>query len=61
MKPFTTIAVALFAVIAIVHLLRLFTGWEVVVVGFVVPVWWSAIGLVIAGALSIMVWREART
>jgi len=61
MKPFTTIAVVLFAVIAIVHLLRLFTGWEVVVVGFVVPVWWSAIGLVIAGTLSIMVWREART
>ena len=60
MKPFTTIAVALFAAIAIVHLLRLFTGWEVVVVGFVVPVWWSAIGLVIAGALSIMVWREAK-
>ncbi len=60
MKPFTTIAVALLAVIAIVHLLRLFTGWEVVVVGFVVPVWWSAIGFVIAGALSIMVWREAK-
>ena len=60
MKPFTTIAVALFAAIAIVHLLRLFTGWEVVVVGLVVPVWWSAIGLVIAGALSIMVWREAK-
>ena len=61
MKPFTTIAVALFAVIAIVHLLRLFTGWEVVVIGFVIPVWWSAIGLVIAGGLALMVWREART
>jgi len=60
MKPFTTIAVALFAAIAIVHLLRLLTGWEVVVVGFVVPVWWSAIGLVVAGALAIMVWREAK-
>jgi len=60
MKPFTTIAVVVFGVVAIVHLLRLFTGWEVVVVGFVVPVWWSAIGLVIAGALSIMVWREAK-
>ena len=60
MKPFTTIAVALFALIAVVHLLRLFAGWEVVVGGFVIPVWWSAIGLVIAGGLALMVWREAR-
>jgi hypothetical protein len=60
MKPFTTIAVILFALIAILHLLRLFTGWEVVVVGFVVPVWWSALGLVVAGGLALMVWREAR-
>jgi len=60
-KPFTTIAVVVFSVIAIVHLLRLFAGWEVVVTGFVIPVWWSAIGLVVAGALAIMVWREAHT
>jgi len=59
-KPFTTIAVALFALIALVHLLRLFAGWEVVVTGFVIPVWWSAIGLVIAAGLALMVWREAR-
>lgn len=46
------------ALIAIVHLLRLFTGWEVVVVGFPIPVWWSAFGLVVAGGLAVMVWRE---
>ena len=60
MKPFTTIAVALFTLIAIVHLVRLFVGWEVIVSGFVIPVWWSALGLVIAGGLALMVWREAR-
>jgi hypothetical protein len=59
MKPFTTIAVALFTGIAIVHLLRLFTRWEIVVAGFAVPVWISLPGLVIAGGLAIMVWREA--
>jgi hypothetical protein len=58
-KPFTTIAVAFLTLIALVHLLRLFAGWEVVVSGFVIPVWWSAIGLVIAGGLALMVWREA--
>ena len=61
MKPFTTIAVVVFALIAIVHLIRLFMGWEVIVSGFVIPVWWSALGLVIAGGLALMVWREART
>ena len=61
MKPFTTIAVALFAVIAVAHLVRLFAGWEVVVAGFVIPVWFSVPGLIIAGGLAIMVRREART
>ena len=59
MKPFTNIAVDFLALIAIAHLLRLFTGWEVVVVGFVIPVWWSAIGVFVAGGLALMVWREA--
>ena len=31
MKPFTTIAVAIFTLMAIVHLLRLAFGWEIVV------------------------------
>jgi hypothetical protein len=60
-KPFTTIAVAVFTLMAIVHLVRLFVGWEVVVTGFVIPVWWSGVGLVIAGGLALMVWREAHT
>lgn len=59
MKPFTTIAVAFLALIAVVHLLRLFAGWEAIVAGFVIPVWWSAFGLVIPGGLALMVWREA--
>jgi hypothetical protein len=57
-KPFTTIAVVFLALVAIVHLLRLFAGWEVVVVGFPIPVWWSAVGLLVAGGLAVMVWRE---
>jgi hypothetical protein len=61
MKPFTTIAVAVFTLMAVVHLGRLLAGWEVVVVGFIVPIWWSAIGLAVAGGLALMVWREAHT
>ena len=59
MKPFTTIAVAVFTLVALVHLARVVAGWEVVVTGFVIPVWWSGIGMVVAGGLALMVWREA--
>jgi hypothetical protein len=58
-KPFTTVAVALLALVAIAHLFRLFTGSEVIVGGYVIPVWISWLGLVIAGGLAVMVWREA--
>ena len=61
MKPFTKIAIAVFTLVALVDLGRLLAGWEVIAVGFVVPIWWSAIGLVVAGGLALMLWREAHT
>ena len=59
MKPFTSIAVAFLAAIAVVHLFRLVASWEVIVAGFVIPVWFSLPALLIAGGLAVMVWREA--
>ena len=59
MKPFTLTAVVVLALIALVHLLRLFTGWDVVVTGFAVPVWWSAPVVGIFAGLAFLVWREA--
>jgi hypothetical protein len=62
MKPFTTIAVVVLAVVALIHLIRLFTGFELIVAGWVVPVWGVSLpGLLIAGGLAVMLWREART
>ena len=58
MKPFTLTAVVLFLLIALVHLFRLFTGWDVVITGFRVPVWWSAPILVVFAGLAFLVWRE---
>ncbi len=60
MKPFTLTAVVVLALVALVHLVRLFTGWGVVITGFPMPVWWSAPILVIFGGLAFLVWREAR-
>ena len=60
MKPFTTIAAVIFALVAFVHILRLFSGWEVTGSGMAVPMWASVAGLVIAAGLAVMLLREAR-
>ncbi len=60
MKPFTTIAAVVFALVSIMHLLRLVLGWEVTVNSIVVPMWVSVLGLVIAAGLAVMLLREAR-
>jgi hypothetical protein len=60
MKPFTAIAIVLFAVVAIAHVLRLFAGWEVIVNGLEIPVWLSLPASIVAAGLAAMLWREAR-
>ncbi len=60
MKPFTAIASVLFAIIALVHLLRFIQAWPVSINGILVPVWASAITFVLSLALSIMLWRERK-
>ena len=60
MKPFTTIAVIVFSLIALIHLLRLFFGWEVIVNGMILPIWISVPGFLIASGLALMLWRESR-
>jgi hypothetical protein len=44
----------------VVHLVRLFAGFEVIIARFGVPLWWSAPGCIIAGGLAFMLWRETR-
>ena len=59
-KPFTTTAVGIFALVALLHVLRLALGWEATIQGSVIPLWVSILGVVIAGGLAIMLWRESR-
>lgn len=59
MKPFTNLAIAIFILIAVVHLLRLIYGWEATVNSVVIPMWVSVMGLLIAGVLAYFLWREA--
>ena len=59
MKPFSTIAALVFAVVAVVQLLRFSLGWEVLVNGWNIPLWASVIAFLVAAALAVLVWREA--
>ena len=61
MKPFTTIAVVVFSLVALLQLLRVALGWEVAVNGFVIPFWASVIACLVAVTLALMLWREMRT
>jgi len=60
MKPFTTLATILFALIALAHLYRIVMPFEVVVAGCSIPQWASFVGLLVAATLALMVWRESR-
>ena len=60
MKPFTTIAVAVFACVALLQLVRFIEAWPVSINGFAVPVWASAVLFVVATVLCVMLWRENR-
>ena len=67
MKPFTTLAVVLFALIAGLHAVRLVMGWKVIVGeqvmalgGTSIPMWVSYIGIVLPVVLAAMLWRESK-
>jgi hypothetical protein len=59
-KPFNMLAVLIFAIVALVHVLRLVFGWEVTINGLAVPPWASVLGIVVAAGLAVMLWRESR-
>jgi membrane protein implicated in regulation of membrane protease activity len=61
MKPFTTLATIVLALIAILQLMRFVQGWEVTINGMIVPVWVSGIAFVVAAGIAAMLWRESRT
>ena len=58
MKPFTTIAVIVFAIICVFHILRIFLGWEADINHMVIPMWISIVGAVFSGLMAVMLWKE---
>lgn len=60
MKPASFVVAILLDIIAVVHLLRLVFRTEVIIGGWVLPMWVSVAGCVAAAVLSVLVFREAR-
>ena len=58
---FNAITGAIFALVFLLHALRLLFCWEAVISGWIVPQWVSIAGLLIAGSLALLAWRLNRT
>ena len=59
MKPFSFLAVLVFALVALVQLARFVLAWPVSVNGVQIPVWVSAAAGVVAAFLAVMLWLVA--
>ncbi len=60
MKPFTSISVFFLTLIAFGHLLRVLTGWEIIINATVIPMWPSVLVFLVFGGLAVLLWREAK-
>ena len=58
-RTFCTLAAAIFALIALLQLIRIAMGWSVTLNGIDVPFWPSWIAVAVAGALSFVGFRAA--
>ncbi len=56
-KTYLLISSAIFALVAILHIVRLINHWSIQIGTFAVPFWGSWLGFVIATALSIWAFR----
>jgi uncharacterized protein YacL len=59
-KSFAALAAAIFALVAVVQLLRIAMGWAITFNGTPIPFWPSAIAVVVAALLAIVGFRAAR-
>ncbi len=60
-KTFSIVAGIIFALVALLHLVRIYMGWPVVIGSWSVPMWVSWIALVVAGGLAFFGLSVARS
>lgn len=54
---YVSITGSVFALIAVLHLLRLVYGWEASIGGWVVPTWLSVVALLVSGCIALWALR----
>ncbi len=59
-RPITTIAAVIFFGIALVHVYRVFTHFQIIIGSHTIPMWISYFGIVIPALLAILLLRESR-
>jgi len=59
-RPFTLVAAIIFGLMALVHIYRLFTHFQVIAGTHVIPQFVSWIAILVTGVLSYGLFREAR-
>jgi hypothetical protein len=61
LKPISTVAVVVFFLVALAHLVRVVLGWDVSVNGVSIPIWVSVVACAVTAVLAFMLWRESRS
>ncbi len=59
-KPFTLIAAAIFAIMALAHIYRIATDFQIIVGSHSLPMSVSYLALVVTGVLAVMLYRESQ-
>lgn len=59
MRRYEHVSGTVFAIVALVQLVRTLLGWPVQVDLFTVPVWFSGVAFLVAGGLAIWAFRSA--
>ena len=60
MKPFTIIAVIVFVVICLGHIIRLIWDVQARIGSHDIPQWASIVGALFAGLMAVMLWKERK-
>jgi hypothetical protein len=60
MKTGTFLAIGLFSLVAIAHLVRLVIGIDIIAGGYTVPQWVSVFGVAVPSLIAWLLWREGR-
>ena len=60
-KSYFLITAIVFAVVGLVHLLRIILGWEAAIGGWTVPMWVSWLGLIVGAVLAYFGFTHARS